>query len=210
MPAKKIVTVACIHCGGPALIEGRQRLRWLEHGRPYCSTSCRDLYVTSVNKGRPPQPIEDRFWSKVDKNGPKQSHMKTQCWVWIGNKPNGLYGHIKATSLITKQAHHVPFFLESGVWPRYVMHRCDTPACVRRSHLKEGDAQKNRADTFVKGRAIILRGEDASNAKLTSFDVQAIRTLSRRGITQTKIAKQFGVKQSYISSIITGKRWAHL
>jgi len=28
--------------------------------------------------------MADRFWKRVDKNGPKQLHMKTRCWVWIG------------------------------------------------------------------------------------------------------------------------------
>lgn len=28
--------------------------------------------------------LEERFWSKVNKNGSMQPHMTTQCWEWMG------------------------------------------------------------------------------------------------------------------------------
>ena len=34
----------------------------------------------------------DRFWEKVDKNGPTQPHMTTPCWVWTGGRGHFGYG----------------------------------------------------------------------------------------------------------------------
>ena len=44
--------------------------------------------------------IEERFWKKVDKNGPTLPHMETECWLWTG-ATNGKYGRIAI--VITKK-----------------------------------------------------------------------------------------------------------
>lgn len=53
-------------------------------------------------------------------------------------------------------------------------------------------------------------GESNSQAKLTNADIVEIRKLSADGVSQRKIAKQFGVNQTGISAIVTRKRWSHV
>jgi DNA invertase Pin-like site-specific DNA recombinase len=48
------------------------------------------------------------------------------------------------------------------------------------------------------------------NAKLTETNIMSIRDKLKEGITQAKIAKEFGVQQSQISRINTGLRWEQL
>ena len=43
--------------------------------------------------------------------------------------------------------------------------------------------------------------------KLSANDAEKIRELYASGMTQTDLAKQFGVSQSHIHNIVFGKRW---
>ena len=40
----------------------------------------------------------DRFWSKVNKNGPTQPHMDSPCWEWTGGRNSTNRGTIKLGS----------------------------------------------------------------------------------------------------------------
>ena len=52
------------------------------------------------------------------------------------------------------------------------------------------------------------KGENSTGAKLNCEKVRKIRRMLRRGITQPKIAKAFGVQVQTINMINTNKRWA--
>jgi len=54
------------------------------------------------------------------------------------------------------------------------------------------------------------RGELNGQSKLTADKVKEIKNLSESGLSQRKIAKQFGINQSHVSDIVTGKKWKHL
>ena len=55
------------------------------------------------------------------------------------------------------------------------------------------------------------RGEKSPKAKLTVVEVLAIKKEYRESdISQTDLAKKYGVTQSNISRIINGVTWAHL
>jgi len=95
-----------------------------------------------------------RFWSKVDKNGPVPAHCPElgPCWMWTAAKSEKGYGRFWFAGGL-RLAHRVAFFLEESRWPvPDGMHCCDNPACVRRSHLKEGTHADNNADKAAKGR----------------------------------------------------------
>lgn len=106
--------------------------------------------------------ITDRFWSKVDKNGPSPAHMPHlgPCWVWTastGKKGYGKFSFGNGWAL----AHR-------WVWGRYVapipdglfvLHHCDTPGCVRPDHLFLGDAVVNARDMAAKGRSGAVAGD---------------------------------------------------
>ena len=95
----------------------------------------------------PRRPLVERFWEKVVKT--------PTCWLWTAAAQGG-YGvigdpHRKGRVL---RAHRVSWELHDGPIPSGmdVLHRCDTPACVRPDHLFLGTAADNIADMFAKGR----------------------------------------------------------
>ncbi len=90
---------------------------------------------------------------------------------------------------------------------KYVCHTCDNRMCVNPEHLFLGTHKENMADMRQKGRANCTRGEQKNTAKLTEAQVIAIRADKR---TQYVIAADYGVNQSAISYIKTGKYWRHV
>lgn len=93
-----------------------------------------------------------------------------------------------------------------------VMHRCDEPRCANPEHLSVGTQAENLADAWRKGRlrGSVGRGEQHQQARLTVGDVLVIRRLAAEGFSQRDIARQYGVHQSAISRVISGKRWGHV
>ena len=54
------------------------------------------------------------------------------------------------------------------------------------------------------------RGENNPNSSLTIADVKRIREMLAMGMTQVKIALEFGVDQTHISSIHRRQLWKHV
>jgi len=152
--------------------------------------------------------LEERFWAKVDKQGPDE------CWEWQGAKiPKG-YGQIREGGHCNKSllAHRVSYELAHGPIPagKFVCHHCDNPSCVNPAHLWIGTNAENLHDMIDKGRGADRRGERAGGVKLIEQDVHEIRRMLSRAISQTVIAKKYGVAQVTISMIKTGKTWSWL
>jgi hypothetical protein len=147
--------------------------------------------------------ISERFWKKVDKNGPRMPHMKTRCWVWIG-KSSGGRGRLDGVL-----ASRIAFFLADGRWPIPCgLHKCDNRLCVRRSHLFEGTQSDNMHDMCRKGRN--ARGERSPHAKLTSDQVKEIRRRAGLGESRSRIARNFDVGRKHVGRIARGERWRWL
>lgn len=83
------------------------------------------------------------------------------------------------------------------------------------------DRTDNRLDNLrwdTKANAVIDQikrnlhkcGPKANKAKLTVMDVKGIKSLLRANMRQCEIAREYGVNQSSISDIATGKTWKHL
>lgn len=74
------------------------------------------------------------------------------CWIWAGSKNATGYGGFRFRGQ-TKLVHRVAYELfvgdPSGL---LVCHSCDTPLCVRPSHLFLGTVKDNSADMVAKGR----------------------------------------------------------
>jgi len=73
------------------------------------------------------------------------------------------------------------------------------------SNLRWDTASSNQADRVRHGTS--NRGERCGSAKLTELQVIAIRNDNR---LQRIIAKEYGVRESQISRIKNGVRWAHI
>lgn len=145
-------------------------------------------------------PIEQRFWSKVDKTA--------ECWLWIAGKSKAGYGYFGTEKGIEK-AHRVAYRFAYGDFdPSYwVLHRCDNPPCVRPDHLFLGDAKDNAVDRKDKGRQANFEGERNPNAKLNLLQVVEIRKRFEEGENQNSIAKEFPVKRSMIGNIVRNLNW---
>lgn len=143
------------------------------------------------------KPENERFWSKVRKG--------RWCWTWtaaFGQGQSG-YGCFRQNSpRRTSPAHRVSWTLACGPIPegKWVLHRCDNPACVRPDHLFLGDHDDNMADMAKKGRA--------GRSKLTPRQVRMIRSrYAHGGVTNTQLAVTFDLCQAAISNIINRKSY---
>lgn len=142
---------------------------------------------------------EERFWSKVTKQGPND------CWPWHGAKHPTGYGKLwlKLPELVCKPAHHAALILSGTDVPKgsIVMHSCDNPSCVNPAHLSIGTQQDNIADKLAKGRQ--PTGDKHHNTTISDQDVADIRNSSLLG---KELAKHYGVSAGAISNIRNFKK----
>lgn len=140
-----------------------------------------------------------RFWDKVNKTD--------SCWLWIGAKNNKGYPQFRINGQ-TFYAHRLSYEMEKGEIEKgkYILHRCDTPLCVRPAHLFKGTQKDNMQDCKAKGRG--NHGENNYHAKLTRKKVAEIRTRRLRGEKVGDLAEEFGVHRMTVSRILNGKTWA--
>lgn len=88
------------------------------------------------------KPAIERFWSKVDKNGPL--FRGTSCWVWIASRdrdgyPHGfLTGYDEERRPILQKAHRYSYETFKGAIPANLQldHLCRNRACVNPDHLE--------------------------------------------------------------------------
>jgi HNH endonuclease len=162
--------------------------------------------------------FDERFWAKVDKNGPVPAHRPElgPCWIWTAGLGNG-YGKILARKQNGKgrfiDAHRASYLLNIGPIPdgELVCHKCDNKRCVRPDHLFPGTYGDNFRDCIAKGRGNQGRpGEQNSHAVLTAEDVIRIRELRAAGWNLKQLAAEFPVTVSAISRAYLGKSWKHL
>lgn len=157
--------------------------------------------------------IKQRFWAKVNKDGPAPSHLPElgQCWLWMGATRSAGYGSFSvmgenlSAHRFSWEIHYSRIFDDLNV-----LHRCDTPLCVRPEHLFLGTKADNHADMDQKGRRHVVRGESSPHAKLTESDVRVIRERIGHGEIARVIAIDYSVTQGVISSIARGKTWRHV
>jgi hypothetical protein len=180
----------CVGCGRRFVPTGRQR---------YCSHEC---YSGTLRV-----PIEQRFWTKVNKHGPIPAHMRHlgSCWLWTGSLVQR-YGQI-ATVINGKRrpacAHRVSWELTRGAIPDglSVLHRCDNPPCVRPDHLFLGTSVDNLADARAKGRLI----DGLGARKLSDAAYREILAPAERG-SGIALARKYGVSKVTISRIRHGRQ----
>lgn len=162
-----------------------------------------------------------RFWRKVEKAGPAPAHMPHlgPCWLWTGTTANGYGRHSLVESDVRKRlyAHRTSWSMHFGpISGRLcVLHRCDTPRCVRPDHLFLGTRAENQADMAAKGRSNKgrphkLQGEASPNAKLTTPGVLAIRAARASGATLNALAREHGVSKKLVLRVVQRKAWKHV
>lgn len=131
------------------------------------------------------------------------------CWLWLGAKDKKGYGKVRFLDGMLF-AHRVSYYLFVGIIPegQSILHRCDTPACVRPDHLFLGTQRDNMVDKSAKGR--VLRGSKHQNSRITEAQAASILLLAAKGSPQSLIAKLHGISQSQVSNIVRRKVWRHI
>lgn len=141
------------------------------------------------------------FWRKVNKTD--------SCWLWIAAVDGDGYGQFWAGRQV--RAHRFSFHLAFGWLPArgcVVMHKCDTPACVRPDHLFAGTHADNVHDKIRKGRLKVPHGAEHWSRRLTLAQVQEARALWQdRLLTQRQIAANYGVSAATINRAIRQLTW---
>lgn len=137
----------------------------LDWSRPYPTID--ELQIAPRREGTPVrqrQPIEERFWSKVDRRGPDE------CWPWTACYSRNGYGWFGVNGkgwVATRMA----WFLTHGSPPDgFVCHRCDNPQCVNPAHLFVGSHTDNMRDAVAKGRMHFRQGDRCKYGHLLAGD----------------------------------------
>jgi len=150
----------------------------------------------------------EKFWSRVNRDGPTMPRMDTPCWVWTGERSAG-YGRIMIDPLPVG-AHRFAWTLANGPIPDglFILHACDNPPCVNPAHLRPGTDRENVGDMIARGRryqppsAGILN----SRAKLTPNEVREIRAIGNSE-PRTHLAARYGVCPKTIRQILRREIW---
>lgn len=159
------------------------------------------------------------FWENIKKDGPIPEHRPElgPCWVWTGATNKKGYGVYRLNGAL-QYIHRIALSLRVGQIPisRQACHRCDNPPCVNWDHLYVGTSTLNQRDAYRRHRRVgkgtppVARGEQHFKAKLTDEKVRTIRAFAADGVPQLKLAEAFGVNQSTIQRILSGRAWAHV
>lgn len=103
------------------------------------------------------QTLDERFWSKVNREGPGPlvKGVEGRCWVWTASLHSEGYGQIKVEGKVWK-AHRVAWVLTHGALDDDLVidHLCRNRKCANPAHLEP-----------VTNRVNILRGEVGARAR---------------------------------------------
>ena len=88
----------------------------------------------------------------------------------------------------------------------YVMHLCHNRPCVNVEHLRPGTNSENLLMSSENLKRDV-KGTKNPAHRLTEDDVRAIRASTD---TQVSLGERYGVRQTTISMVVTGRTWRHV
>lgn len=104
-------------------------------------------YVKGHCPGRIPQPASNRFWEKVNKNGPVPEYRTDlgSCWLWIGALNDAGYGVFYLKPGKSVLAHNFSYWeikgrIQHGLIPD---HLCRVHNCINPDHLEPVTYREN-------------------------------------------------------------------
>lgn len=173
----------------------------------------------------------DRFWSKVNKDGPVVRPDLGSCWLWTAGLNEYGYGQFSWRDDSGKQhcfrANRVAWEIANGQTipdGQWVLHECDVKACVNPVHLHLGDRPQNITEAMARQRIasgerhwakrqpeLTPRGEQHYKAILTAEQVREIRArYAQGGISHQHLGTEYGVTRKAIGEIINRHNWRHV
>lgn len=134
------------------------------------------------------------------------SFQMAECLVWPFSRDRDGYarmGQGKLASRYVCEAIH-------GAPPtpdHYALHSCDNGqgGCVNPNHLRWGTHAENMLDMVSSNHSV--RGERQKASKLTAEYARAI-IAAKNTKSQADIAADFGISQSTVSRVLSGKYWS--
>lgn len=159
--------------------------------------------------------LDERFWSKVNKQGPIVAGQTTPCWIWLAGVQVGAAGGYGRFLLAdkAKKAHRLSWADANGRDPGAVcvLHHCDNRRCVNPAHLFLGTREDNHDDMLRKGRRRVARGSESGMSKLTEEKVQVMRFLREKtSLSLEVVGALMGVTKHSVSRICSGRGWSHV
>ena len=82
---------------------------------------------------------EEKFWARVDFNGPRAAGLPDRCWIWTGaTGGEGRYGLAKFGPTLNGQAHSISYRLLIGGYDMSLDldHLCKVTLCVNPWHVE--------------------------------------------------------------------------
>ncbi len=138
------------------------------------------------------------FWASVQHGKPDE------CWPWLGYLEKDGYGQFFWEGRM-RPAHELALTFTTGETRAQGLdtcHSCNNPLCCNPGHLRFDTRASNVADARAAGTIFGRTG------KLSETDLATIRTRLAHGARQQDLADQYGVSNSLISMIKTGRRHA--
>lgn len=115
--------------------------------------------VRYIRGHKPLIPVEDRFWSKVDRSGGDEA-----CWVWTAYINDSGYGQFTAgrRGASPHKAHRFAYELVVGAIPDDMMldHLCCNRACVNPLHLEVVTPSENARRVHFRKRSTDVLEEE--------------------------------------------------
>ena len=130
------------------------------------------------------------------------------CWEWQKGFSHG-YGQVRVHEVfgsLPVYVHRLSFVLANGRIPNgmSVLHKCDNPSCLNPEHLFLGTQADNVLDMVKKRRHGI--GMKNGMCTLSDSDVETARRRVAAGEKQFVVAKDLGISQGHLSTIIRGRK----